>query len=383
LANKQTNKHLTTDALTHTNKTNSLYPSKIDINEWLRNIKPVSPSPIMAPVSAKSEVVVAAAAAAAAAGEICIRVGRRTAEDEDGDIPTQYIVVAKIGPSKGQFKWLSVATWLFNGLRIGTIDAGDFIREDDERFSFSSGLEADPYFFARNVVSAKRIRHHLLELVSEGDVKVMAETYDDDMVHEERDLAFWARMGGGRDGPKILINEGLRALIRQDSKRRFPRPWALPVALTDSLDASFIGVDSNRGKQKWLATFDSIGKGAEIPPINVIATFVNDFHKGNLRLKHFVEVAFDADEDLDSAMDYFMGGDGSEDSDFRGLLNNDFLAKVEWSLELWVLPQMEGCSTLVRWNDVPQLQAKAFCDWRAVWKDKGKCGAPIMSETCD
>lgn len=75
-----------------------------------------------------------------------------------------------------------------------------------------------------------------------------------------------------------------------------------------------------------------------------------------------------------------MEGDDSAGSDFRGLNNHDHLSKYEWSLELWVLPQIEGCTTLVKWNDVPQLRAQDFCDWKAAQKDEGKLGIVVLQD---
>lgn len=61
--------------------------------------------------------------------DIYIRIGRRTLEDEDGDIPTQYMVFARIEAKKKRVEWLSVPTWQFNGLRIGEPEIGDRVRK--------------------------------------------------------------------------------------------------------------------------------------------------------------------------------------------------------------------------------------------------------------
>jgi hypothetical protein len=127
-----------------------------------------------------------------------------------------------------------------------------------------------------------------------------------------------------------------------------------------------------RAKQEWLPTFNSFGKGVKIASVNIIAVFINNFDDKSLRLKQYVELDFDADESVESAKGHFLEGDDSGDSDFHGLNNHDYLSKYEWSLELWVLPQMEGCATLIKWDDVPQLKARDFCDWRATQKDEGK-----------
>lgn len=109
-------------------------------------------------------------------------------------------------------------------------------------------------------------------------------------------------------------------------------------------------------KQEWLPTFDSFGKGTKIPSVNIIAVFVNDFNDKSLRLKQYLELDFEADETVKSAKGFFLNGDVSADSDFRGLSNHDYLSQYEWSLELWVLPQLEGCTTLIKWDDIPQLK---------------------------
>lgn len=365
----------------------------MDVENWLDNVE-VSSSAI---ISESGQAAAAAMAVASALGNNTIdlgddyfRIGRRTTEDVNGDIPTQHIVVAKVDAAKGKVVWLSVATWQFNGLRIGSIDAGDRIKEDDEVFSFSTRLDPDPYFFARNLASPPRIRDNLLELLSQGQRQVQAETLDDDVAHTERDEASTARLA--LEGVSMPADDdGMRAVIGQDPKKRFPHPWALPTALTDSWDTSFIGIKPGptrarrkRAKQEWLPDFDSIGDGGEISSVNAIAVFVNDCEDRNLGLKHFIEIGFGPDESFESAVDYFLEGDETAKSDFRGLNSNGHLAQLEWSLELWILPQKEGCSTLILWNDVPQLQARAFCDWRAIRKDGGKQSCShMMSEALD
>ena len=306
---------------------------------------------------------------------IHIRIGRRTLEDVDGDIPTQYLVFARVNARKQRVDWLSVATWQFNGLRIGALEAGDRIREDDDSFSRTTGVDPDPYFFALNLLSLERIGPHLLDLVARKSLQTSPETYDDCVAEIERNQAQWARMVE-EYGPQIADSKGMQAVAGQDPKKRFPRPWALPAVLTDSRDTSFIGIKpgsskvrQRRVKQKWLPTFDSVGKGADIASVNVMAVFVNDFDDRNLRLKHFIEPDLEADESIESAKEYFLKGD---DAEFRGLNNNSYLLKLEWSLELWVLPQVEGCTTLIKWDSVPQLRARDLCDWRAVQKDKGE-----------
>jgi hypothetical protein len=149
--------------------------------------------------------------------------------------------------------------------------------------------------------------------------------------------------------------------------------------LEDACDASIIGVKPGskrvrhkNAKQEWLPTFDSLGKGANITAVNTIAVFVNNFDDKALRLKQYIDMDFEADETVKSAKEFFLEGDASPDSDNRGLNNHDRLFKYKWSLELWVLPQLEGCTTLINWNDVPQLRAGDFCDWRAMQKDGGK-----------
>ena len=116
----------------------------------------------------------------------------------------------------------------------------------------------------------------------------------------------------------------------------------------------------------------TLNTGAKIPAVNTIAIVINNFDSKNLRLKQYLDMDFEGNESVKSAKQFFLEGDGSADSDFRGLNNHDHLSKYDWSLELWVLPQIEGCTTLIKWNDVPQLRAQDFCDWRAVQKDEGK-----------
>lgn len=310
--------------------------------------------------------------------DIYIRIGRRTLEDETGDIPTQYLVFAHIEAKKKKVEWLSVATWQFNGLRIGDPEAGDRVKEDDDSFTRTTGLDPDPYFFALGLLSLERIRMHLIELVVRKQLRTVPETYDEEVAQVERNQAQWARMVQ-EYGPQVADTKGMRAVAGQDPKKRFPHPWALPAVLDDSCDASIIGIrpGSNKsrqkvGKQEWLPTFDSLGQGANIPAVNTIAVFVNNFDDKALRLKQYLDMDFEAHESVKSAKGFFLEGDNSAESDFRGLNNHDRLSKYEWSLELWVLPQLEGCTTLIKWNDVPQLRARDFCDWRSVQKDGGK-----------
>jgi hypothetical protein len=310
--------------------------------------------------------------------DIYIRIGRRTLEDENGDIPTQYLVFARIEAKKKRVEWLSVATWQFNGLRIGDPEEGDRVREDDDSFTRTTGLDPDPYFFALGLLSLERIRMHLIELVVRKNLGTVPETYDEEVAQVERNQAQWARMVQ-EYGPEVADTKGMRAVAGQDPKKRFPHPWALPAVLEDSCDASIIGVRlaskkmrQKGAKQEWLPTFDSLGKGAGIPAVNTIAVFVNNFDDKALRLKQYIDMDFEADETIKSAKEFFLEGDASPDSDNRGLNNHDRLSKYKWSLELWVLPQLEGCTTLINWNNVPQLRAGDFCDWRAVQKEGGK-----------
>jgi hypothetical protein len=287
-----------------------------------------------------------------------IRAGRRTVEDESGDIPTQFIVVARIDKTKSKFSWLSVATWQLNGLRIGSVASGDRIREDDEVLGYTVGLNPDPFFVARNAASTRGIRGVLLERLGRGEVGVQEETMDDELAQKERDEAQDSRMLEAH-GPGVIYggDKAVRKIAaRQGAKLRFPDPWALPVALTRSgpLDLGF---------PAGLAGFSSVASDVAITSINVVATFANEIDGGrDLRLKHFMQVAFEPDETLESAKRYFLRGD--ENAKFRGLENNRFLAKKWWLLELWVLPHWRGCSVLYKWDDVPELTARAFCDAR-------------------
>lgn len=281
-----------------------------------------------------------------------IRVGRRTVEDESGDIPTQFVVVAKMD-AKGKITWLSVATWQLNGLRIGTLDTGDRIREDDEVFSYSIGLNSDPFFVARNSDSTRGIRDVLVERSERGEVGVQEETLDDESAQKERREAQESRMLEDY-GPKVIYGgkKAVRAIAaRQNAKLRFPHPWALPTALTRSGTCFPTG----------LVGFSSVSSDVAITSINVVATFANEIDGGrDLRLKHFMQVAFEPDETLDSAKRYFRQGD--EGAEFRGLENNGYLARKWWLLELWVLPHFRRCSVLYKWDDGPELTARAFCD---------------------
>ena len=319
-------------------------------------------------------------------GDIYIRIGRRTLEDEDGDIPTEYLVFARIEARKKRVEWLAVPTWQFNGVRIGDPEAGDRVREDDDSFTRTTGLDPDPYFFALGLLSLERIRGHLIELVARNNLQTVSETYDDEVAQVERNQAQWARMVQ-EYGPQVANTKGMRAVAGQDPKKRFPHPWALPAILADSCDTSFIGVKPGSkkarqqvAKQEWLPTFDSFGKGTKIPSVNIIAVFVNDFNDKSLRLKQYLELDFEADETVKSAKGFFLNGDVSADSDFRGLSNHDYLSQYEWSLELWVLPQLEGCTTLIKWDDIPQLKARDFCDWRAMQKDDGKFETVVFAD---
>jgi hypothetical protein len=181
---------------------------------------------------------------------------------------------------------------------------------------------------------------------------------DDELAQKERDEAQDSRMLEDH-GPGVIYggDKAVRKIAaRQDAKLRFPDPWALPVALTRSgpLDRKF---------PAGLADFSSVASDVAITSIHVVATFANEIDGGrDLRLKHFMQVAFEPDETLESAKRYFLRGD--ENAKFRGLENNRFLAKKWWLLELWVLPHWRGCSVLYKWDDVPELTARAFCDAR-------------------
>jgi hypothetical protein len=289
-----------------------------------------------------------------------IRAGRRTIEDESGDIPTQFIVVAKIDKTKKnpkhQFSWLSVATWQLNGLRVGTASSGDRIPERDDFLGYTTGLNPDPFFVARNAGSIQGIREVLLERLERGEVGVQAETLDDEAAQDEREEAQDSRMLEDY-GPGVIYG-GDKAVrktaARQDAKLRFPHPWALPVAPTRSTSRFPVG----------LGGFSSVGGDVAMTPIDVVATFANEIDGGrDLRLKHFMQVAFDPDETLESAKRYFLKGD--EGAKFRGLEDNGFLSKKWWLLEIWVLPHFDGCSNLYKWDDVPSLTGRGFCDAKA------------------
>lgn len=286
-----------------------------------------------------------------------IRVGRRTVEDESGDIPTQFIVVAEIDGTKSKVSWLSVATWQLNDLRIGTVGSGDRIRKDDEVLSYAVGLNPDPFFVARNAASTRGIREVLLERLARGEVGVQEETLSDVVAQRERQEAQDSRMLE-EHGPRVVYggDKAVRKIAaRQSAKLRFPHPWDLPAALTRSTSYFPAGLDG----------FSSVAIDVAITSIHVVATFANEIDGGrDLRLKHFMQVAFEPDETLESAKRYFLKGD--ESAKFRGLESNRFLAKKWWLLELWVLPHCQGCSTLHKWDNSPELTARAFCDAKAI-----------------
>jgi hypothetical protein len=290
-----------------------------------------------------------------------IRAGRRTIEDETGDIPTQFVVVAKIDKTKkttakSKFSWLSVATWQLNGLRIGTAASGDRIPERDDYLGYTTGLNPDPFFVARNAGSMQGIREVLLERVERGEVGVQAETLEDEVAQDEREEAQESRMLE-HYGPEVIYggDKAVRKIAaRQDAKSRFPYPWDIPVAPTRSTAIFPDGLDG----------FSSVASDVGIASINVLATFANVIDGGrDLRLKHFMDVAFEPDETLESATRDFLKGD--EIAKFRGLEDNRFLSKKWWLLELWILPQFPGCSMLYKWDDTPELTARDFCDARA------------------
>jgi len=286
-----------------------------------------------------------------------IRVGRRIYEDENGDIPTQSIVVARIDTAKQKVSWLSVATWQMNGLRIGTVGAGDRIREDDEIFGYIVGLNPDPFFVARNVGSPRGIRRVLLERVERGEVGVREETLDDEVAQREREEAQESRMLM-EYGPEVVCGgaKAVRAIAaRGDARLRFPCPWSLPVVLTRSTACFPAGLEG----------FSGVANDVAIISVDVVATFANEVDDGrDLRLTHFMQIAFEPDESLESAKHYFLQGD--EGMGFRGLEKNEFLARKWWLLELWVLPHFKGCSVLYKWDDTPKLKVREFCDARAL-----------------
>lgn len=286
------------------------------------------------------------------AEEYRIRIGRRTVEDDEDEdaIPTQCIVVAEVKAPR--VLWLAVATWQLNGLRICGPDAGDAIKES-ELFHFSTHLDPDPYYFARNALSPSKIRRHLLELVSQGELKFQPETLDDAVAQRQRDEASWAKLAEDT-GDFQSEDKNSPAWTNQPVEKQFPHPWALPVTLARSHEKF----------PKGLPVFSGCQAGSNISSIDVVATFVNNIDSRDLNLKDYIQVAFDPDETLESAKEYFLQGDGN--AEFCGLGNNRHLARRWWRLELWVLPQMDGCSTLYKWEDVPELAGFAFCDLDAV-----------------
>lgn len=288
-----------------------------------------------------------------------IRIGRRTAEDDDdGDIPTQCLVVARIEAEREKVTWLAVVTWRLNGLRIGTVSTGDPIREDED-FDLSTSLDPDPYFFARNLLSPPSIRRHVLQLVKDGKFDVQNETLEDDIAERERDEAQWARLA--KDTGAVKDDDGDEcALAGEDPEERFLHHWALPVALSRSI-LPF---------PKGLLAFDNRGvDDLLVHSINVIATFSNQLNSHDLRLRNYIQVEFEADETLEQAKQYFRLGEPF--GEFRGLEGARHLGRRHWMLEVWVLPQLRGCLTMFRWEDVPELPARAFCDLRTLREEAG------------
>jgi len=196
-----------------------------------------------------------------------------------------------------------------------------------------------------------------------GEIGVREETLDDEVAQREREEAQYSRMLE-RHGPAVIDggDKAVRAIAaRGDAKLRFPHPWALPTALTRSRSCFPIGLEA----------FTRVAGDVAISSINVVATFVNEIDDGrDLRLKHYVQADFEPDETLESAKHYFLQGD--EGAGFRGLENNEYLARKWWLLELWVLPHLKGCSVLYKWDNTPELTARAFCNAKALEDEEPK-----------
>lgn len=294
-----------------------------------------------------------------------IRIGRRTVEDDHADIPTQFIVVAKVDAARGKFRrqpiesaadlnestgrvqWLSVATWQLNGLRIGEVEHGDELREEGE-LDYSIHLSPDPYFFARNIGSPQSIRHHLLKITQDRTVPTHPETLDDQTASRRRQQASWARLNLDTGATTPAARDPV-SIAELNMENRFAYPWSLPVSLTKS-DMRFL--DGYPGFDRGMT------RGNELDAINVVAAFVNTIEDRNLRLKHYIQCDFDPDDTVMAIKQYFREGDRR----LTGLQNNHYLQGREWSMELWVLPQLEGCSTLFKWDTVPELKAKGWCN---------------------
>lgn len=244
-------------------------------------------------------------------------------------------------------KWLSVATWQLNGLRIGHVEHGDVLKEDTD-LERTTCLDPDPFFFARNILSAPAIRSHILALARAGMLPSVPETLDDDAASRQRQEASWALLGVVDED-----SDDTASPSEPNIKARFPHPWALPTAP---------GRSNMRFTDGYGAFDRSTTTGYELDLINVVAVFVNTIEERDLRLTHYIQCDFDPDDTVGDIKKYFRDGDGKLD----GLQNNHRLRKLYWSMELWVLPQLDGCSTLFKWDAVPELKAKGWCDAAAI-----------------
>nr|OQO16624.1 hypothetical protein B0A51_16071 [Rachicladosporium sp. CCFEE 5018] len=280
-----------------------------------------------------------------------IRVGPRTTADEQLDIPTYCIIVARIDPVRGTVTWLGVDTWILNGLRIGEVDLADSFR-DTEKLELTTEFDVDPFFAARDVLTADRVRAFLLNFVKNWDGSTETEQLDPSVAWDLRCMAVQNRMlvdSHGFDGD----NEA------EDPRNHFRAPWDVPV------QPELAELHFPTGLEDFLSRR---GAGEHMDELHVVATFFNDLDIDEaLGLPHHVHLSLHPDETSQQVRAYFLDGEGG----FAGLTQNRVLRKIlwKWALELWVLPQIRGCKLLYRWDDVPFLCASGFIAQKSMCAD--------------
>nr|OQO18994.1 hypothetical protein B0A51_12527 [Rachicladosporium sp. CCFEE 5018] len=280
-----------------------------------------------------------------------IRVGPRTTADEHLDIPTYCIIVARIDPVRSTVTWLGVDTWILNGLRIGEVELADSFRDSD-KLELTTEFDVDPFFAARDALTADRVRAFLLNFVQNWDGSTETEQLDPSVAWDLRCMAVQNRMlvdSDGFDGDKEA----------EDPRNHFTAPWDLPV------QPELTELHFPTGLEDFLSRR---GAGEHVDELHVVATFFNDLEIDEaLGLPHHVHLSLHPDETLQQVRSYFLSGEGG----FVGLKQNRVLRKIpwKWALELWVLPQMRGCKLLYRWDDVPFLCASGFIAQRSMCAD--------------
>ncbi|KAK6408902.1 hypothetical protein LTR95_018370 [Oleoguttula sp. CCFEE 5521] len=277
-----------------------------------------------------------------------IRVGPRATADEALDIPTYGIIVARIDPVRGTVTWLGVDTWILNGLRIGEVELADSFR-DSEKLELTTEFDVDPFYAARDVLTADRVRAFLLNFVKNWDGSTETEQLDPGVAWDLRCMAVQNRMlvdSDSFDGDKEA----------EDHKNHFEAPWDLPV------QPELTELRFPDGLEEFLSRR---GAGESVEEIHVVATFFNHLEiEEALGLPHHVHLSLHPDETSQQVRAYFLDGEGG----FVGLKQNRVLRKMswKWALELWVLPQARGCRLLYRWDDVPLLCASGFIAQRSM-----------------